>query len=168
MFCSKCGVQVPGEAKFCPVCGTPKPAAEAPQQPIAPPEQAWQSQPEQPFPQQGYPQQPYQQQPYAQQPYAQQPYPQQPYAQQPYPQQYQQQGYAYAPPPAEDVPNKGLNILSFFMPIVGFIIYATSHQQTPIKAKAALKMSIVGICVWVGFVILVSLLTVLPALALLP
>ena len=139
MFCGTCGNQMPDETKFCPACGTA--TAQAPEQP-------------------------YQQQPY-QQPYPQQPYPQQPYPQQPYPQQYQQ-GYAYAPPPVEDVPNKGLNVLSFFIPLIGFIIYATSHQQTPVKAKAALKMSIVGICVWVGFVILVSLLTVLPALALLP
>jgi len=144
MFCNKCGNQIPEGAQFCPVCGAPKAAPQPEAQPA-----------QQPWPQQPQAQQPYPQQPYPQQPYPQQPYPQQPYAQQPYP----QQAY-YAPPPVEDVPNKGLNILSFFMPLVGFIIYATSHQQTPIKAKAALKMSIIGVCLWVGFAILMGVLGV--------
>jgi len=145
MFCNKCGNQIPEDAMFCPVCGAPKAAPQPEAQP-------W---PQQPQAQQAWPQQPWPQQPQAQQPQAQQPYPQQPYAQQPY----QQQPY-YAPPPVEDVPNKGLNILSFFMPIVGFIVYATSHQQTPIKAKAALKMSIIGVCILVGFAILGGVLGV--------
>jgi len=142
MFCNRCGSQVPEEAKFCATCGAPAAAAQVPAQP-----------------EQAYQQQPYPQQPYPQQPYPQQPYPGQPYPQQPYPPQYQQP--YYAPPPVEDVPNTGLNVASFFIPLVGFIIYATSHQQTPIKAKAALKMSVIGICVWVGLVVLATLLPLL-------
>jgi len=58
----------------------------------------------------------------------------------------------------EDVPNTGMNVLSFFFPIIGFIIYATSYQQTPIKAKAMLKMAIIGVCVSVGIGILFGVL----------
>jgi len=89
--------------------------------------------------------------------------PQQVYPQQPYP---QQPVYYQAAPPEPDVPNKGLNIASFFFPIIGFIIYATSNAQTPLKAKAALKMSIIGLCVSVGAVILFSVLgVVIPLIA---
>jgi len=126
MFCGTCGNQMPDETKFCPACGTA--TAKAPEQP--------------------YQQQPYQQ-PYQQQPYGQQPYPQQPYQQQPY---YQ----APPPPPVPDVPSTGLNVASFFIPLVGIIIYATSHQQTPIKAKAALKWSIISMVFWVVFGIVVG------------
>jgi len=152
MFCNKCGNQIPEGAQFCAGCGTPAIAAEVP------------AQPEQAFAPPPYPPQ---QQPYLpQQPPYPPPYPGQPYPQQPYPPQYQQP--YYAPPPVEDVPNKGLNILSFFIPIVGFIIYATSHQQTPIKAKAALKMSIIGMCVGVGVGILFGVLGVMIPLMLMP
>ena len=81
------------------------------------------------------------------------PAPQQPYPGQPV--------YYQAPPPEPDVPNTGLNALSFFIPIVGFIVYATSNAQTPIKAKACLKMSIIGVCCWVGFSILAGVLSAL-------
>jgi len=122
---------MPDETKFCPACGTST-AVQAAQQP---------------YPEQPYPQQPYQQ-PYGQ---SQQPYPQQPYQQQPY---YQ----APPPAPAPDVPNTGLNILSFFFWIAGVIFYATSNQTTPIKAKAALKWSLIGLAFWVGFGILIGVL----------
>ncbi|MCL2299098.1 MAG: zinc ribbon domain-containing protein [Firmicutes bacterium] len=135
MFCNKCGNQIPEGVQFCAGCGAPTSAAEAP---------------------------PQAQQPFAQQPYP-PPYPQQPYPPQPYPPQYQQP--YYAPPPEPDVPNKGLNVLSFFIPLVGFILYATSHQNTPIKAKAALKMSIIGMCVGVGFGVLCGVLGVVIPLA---
>ncbi|MCL1952207.1 MAG: hypothetical protein FWF60_05200, partial [Oscillospiraceae bacterium] len=95
------------------------------------------------------------------------PYPQQPYPQQAYPPQYPQ-GYAYPPPPppppVEDVPNTGLNVLSFFVPIAGIIIYATSYQQTPVKAKAALKMAIISMCVAAGIAILATVLAVVAGL----
>ena len=124
MFCGTCGNQMPDEVKFCPNCGTAT-AAQAAGQP--------------------------QQQPY-QQPYPpQQPYPQQPYGQQPYQQPYQPQPYYQPPPPPPDIPSKGLNAASFFFPIVGFIVYGTSHAQTPLKAKAALKWALISIGFWVFF-----------------
>ena len=132
MFCNKCGNQLLEGAQFCNKCGASMaPAAEIPPQP--------------------YQQQPYPQQPYPPQQVPPQPYPGQPYQQQPY----------YTPPPVEDVPNTGMNVLSFFIPLVGFIMYATTHQQTPVKAKAMLKMAIIGLCVSVGVGILFGVLGVL-------
>jgi len=133
MFCGKCGNQVPDEVKFCPNCGTAA-ATQASEQP----------QQQQPYQQQPYPQQPYPQQPYQQQPYQQPPYGQQPYYQAP------------PPPPEPDVPSTGLNVASFFIPLIGIIIYATSHQQTPIKAKAALKWSLISVAFWIVFGIVVG------------
>lgn len=80
-----------------------------------------------------------------------------------YPPPYAQQGYyQQTPPPEPDVPNTGLNVASFFFPIVGFIIYATSHTQTPIKAKAALKMAIISTVLTVVFILLMSALAFVP------
>lgn len=47
----------------------------------------------------------------------------------------------------EDIPNGGLNILSFFIPIVGLILYCAMQSKTPRKAKQ------IGIFALVGFVI---------------
>ena len=102
-FCQNCGAQFSEGAKFCPSCGTPVQAVEAPapvQQEAVPvmaaapapePVQAAaptavmekESVPQQPEPQQPAPQQPAYQQPAYQQPVYQQPAPQQPTYQQP-------------------------------------------------------------------------------------
>jgi len=81
---------------------------------------------------------------------------QQPYGQQQYQQPYQPQPYYQPPPPPPDIPSKGLNALSFFIPLAGFIIYGTSRQQTPLKAKAALKWAIISIVSWFVFGIVVG------------
>lgn len=47
----------------------------------------------------------------------------------------------------EDIPNGGLNILSFFIPLVGLILFCTMHSKTPRKAKQ------IGIFALVGFII---------------
>ena len=106
-FCQNCGAQFSEGAKFCPSCGTPVQAVEAPapvQQEAVPvmaaapaPEPVQVATPaavmeKEPVPQQPAPQQPVYQQPEPQQPVYQQPAPQQPVYQQPVPQQpvYQQ------------------------------------------------------------------------------
>ena len=106
-FCQNCGAQFSEGAKFCPSCGTPVQAVEAPapvQQEAVPvmaaapaPEPVQVATPaavmeKEPVPQQPEPQQPAYQQPAPQQPVYQQPAPQQPVYQQPAPQQpvYQQ------------------------------------------------------------------------------
>lgn len=51
--------------------------------------------------------------------------------------------YPY-PPQVNDKKSTGLNIISFFIPLVGLIIYLTQKDQTPIKAKAAGKAALIG------------------------
>ena len=59
----------------------------------------------------------------------------------------------------EDIPNGGLNILSFFIPIVGLILYCTMYSKTPRKAKQ------IGIFALVGFVLNLVLVVVLSMLS---
>ena len=67
---------------------------------------------------------------------------QQPYQQAPYQQPYQQPYYQQ--PPVVDQKSTGLNILSFFIPLVGLILYLTMKDQTPIKAKGCGKAALIG------------------------
>lgn len=57
--------------------------------------------------------------------------------------QYQQPQYQ-GPPPVVDKKSTGLNIISFFIPLVGLILYLTQKDQTPIKAKACGKAALIG------------------------
>lgn len=59
-------------------------------------------------------------------------------------------GCSVAPSAEEDIPSKGLNILSFFIPLVGLILYCLSHDKTPNKAKEIGKWAIIGFAVGVG------------------
>lgn len=47
----------------------------------------------------------------------------------------------------DDVPSIGFNILSFFIPIVGLILYAAHYKETPKKANAMLTWAIVSMVV---------------------
>ena len=44
----------------------------------------------------------------------------------------------------EDIPNGGLNVLGFLIPIVGLIMYCVMHSQTPRKANQIGLFSLVG------------------------
>ena len=44
-----------------------------------------------------------------------------------------------------DEPNKGLNIISFLLPIVGAILYLVYHEKEPKKAAAAGKWALYGL-----------------------
>lgn len=75
--------------------------------------------------------------------------------------QYQQQPYSY-PPQVNDKKSTGLNILSFFIPLVGLILYLTQKDSTPIKAKACGKAALIGfICGIVLSIIYVIFIVVL-------
>ena len=52
----------------------------------------------------------------------------------------------------EDVPNGGLNVLSFFIPVVGLVLYCTMQSRTPRKAKQ------IGIFALAGFILNIILL----------
>ena len=47
----------------------------------------------------------------------------------------------------DDIPNSGLNLLSFFIPLVGLILYCTMQSKTPRKAKQ------IGVFALIGFII---------------
>ena len=51
----------------------------------------------------------------------------------------------------EDRPSIGLNILSFFIPLIGLILYFTMKKDTPNKAKSIIKWTIVSIMIYVVF-----------------
>ena len=128
-FCQNCGAQFSEGAKFCPSCGTPVQAVEAPapvQQEAVPvmaaapaPEPVQVATPaavmeKEPVPQQPEPQQPAYQQPAPQQPVYQQPAPQQPVYQQPAPQQSPYPQTIPGNPLTEEQAKKGLAILAYF------------------------------------------------------
>ena len=46
-----------------------------------------------------------------------------------------------------DVPSTGLNVLAFFFPIVGLILYLVYSDKAPMKAKAIGKWAIIGFVV---------------------
>ena len=43
-----------------------------------------------------------------------------------------------------DIPSTGLNALSFFIPIVGLILYIVYHDKAPNKAKEIGKWALIG------------------------
>ena len=48
-------------------------------------------------------------------------------------------------PKVNDEPNKGLNIISFLLPIVGAIMYFIYHEKEPKKAAAIGKWALYGL-----------------------
>ncbi len=139
MNCSHCNNFIPQGSAACPTCGAPV---------QAPAGNGYQQNMNQ---NNGY-QQPggYQQQPGGyQQPGYQQPYNQ---YQQPY-NQYQQPYGGYNANP--DVPSTGFNVLGFFFPIVGLILYLVWKDQTPNKAKAIGKSALISFIIGVVFYIIV-------------
>lgn len=52
---------------------------------------------------------------------------------------------SYTPVSSDDTPSVGLNILSFFIPLVGWIMYFSMKQKTPERAAACCQWA------WIGF-----------------
>lgn len=50
-----------------------------------------------------------------------------------------------APAAGKDEPNKGLNIISFLLPIVGAVMYLIYHEKEPKKAAAIGKWALYGL-----------------------
>lgn len=147
MNCYNCGNALNENAKFCDACGT------------AVNEENADIQQNGYFAQQSYeqPQQSYGQ-PYAQQGYAQQGY-NQPYNQPYFQQNYGQPGYNPNGYPAPnfydaDKPDTLINVLSFFIPILGLVMYFVEKDNKPKKAKAALKWALISWAVSAVFVVL--------------
>ncbi len=58
----------------------------------------------------------------------------------------------------EDEPSTGLNILSLFVPLAGWIMYFVFKNDTPIKAKSCAKWAWIGFGISVVFGIIEALL----------
>lgn len=58
----------------------------------------------------------------------------------------------------EDKPSGGLNALSFFFPLVGWIMYFVFRKETPTKAKSCSKWAWIGFAVSFFFSIILALL----------
>ena len=70
-----------------------------------------------------------------------------------------QNGVPYPQPMAPaDAPNTGFAVLGFFFPLIGLILFLMWKDQTPLKAKSAGKGALIGVIVWVGGSILVSII----------
>lgn len=57
-----------------------------------------------------------------------------------------------------DMPSTGYNVLSFFFPIVGLILFLVWKDEFPVKAKAIGKWAIIGFCVGIVFAILCTII----------
>lgn len=115
-FCKNCGNPLNDNSVFCSNCGAQITADNnAPQNEV---------------PQQNYPQDNMNYQPYP--------------VQNPY-----QQGYYGAQPPmqqpmVDDTPSTGLKVLSFFIPLVGLILFCVQNSDKPVSAKAYGKWALIG------------------------
>lgn len=47
----------------------------------------------------------------------------------------------------DDAPNTGFMVLSFFIPLVGLILYLMWHETSPLKAKSCGKGALIGVVV---------------------
>lgn len=48
-------------------------------------------------------------------------------------------------PPVEDRPDTAMNVISFFIPLVGLILFLVCHDRQPRKAKSAGKFALIGL-----------------------
>ncbi len=55
-----------------------------------------------------------------------------------------------------DVEEKLLNVLSFFVPLVGLIMYFLDRKEKPIKAKAMLKSALIGWVIWFALIFVLT------------
>lgn len=60
-----------------------------------------------------------------------------------------------------DASSFGYAVLGFFIPIAGLILYLVWREQTPFRAKSAGKGALVGVIVWVGLSVILTILSVL-------
>ncbi len=67
--------------------------------------------------------------------------------------------YPYAAEP--DVPVTGFKVLSFFVPIVGLILFFVKRETVPNSAKEYLKFGIIGFGVWFTLNMIIIMLAAL-------
>ena len=49
----------------------------------------------------------------------------------------------------QDAPNAGFAVLSFFLPVVGLILWLVWMNTSPLKAKSCGKGALIGVIAWV-------------------
>ena len=54
----------------------------------------------------------------------------------------------------DDTPSAGLKVLSFFIPLVGLILFVVQSKDTPISAKEYGKWALIGFCTGIAFSII--------------
>ena len=135
MLCPRCSHNVDDRYRLCDRCGAEMPPLTAqPQQDFQ--DETKTAAEQTPPPYYGY----YQQPPVT-------PPPSYGYGQQSYGQYgYSQYGYGnpYGYTNPDDKPDTALNVLSFFIPILGLVLYFIEKDTKPNKAKAALKWSLIS------------------------
>lgn len=57
-------------------------------------------------------------------------------------------------PNEADTPSTGLNLISFFFPLVGLILFCVFMDSKPVKAHAIGKWALIGFCVGIGLSVL--------------
>lgn len=57
----------------------------------------------------------------------------------------------------EDIPNVGLNILGFLIPLVGLVMYCVMHGNAPRKANQIGLFSLIGFCINLTLIFLMSM-----------
>ena len=62
-------------------------------------------------------------------------------------------------PMEPDVPSTGLNVLAFFFPLIGLILYLTEKDKTPIKANAIGKWALISVIVSVVLSIILVIIS---------
>jgi len=67
---------------------------------------------------------------------------------------YNSQSYNQNYNPENDLPSTGLNVLSFFFPIVGLILFLVLQEKTPLRARACGKFALIGFIIKIVFGIL--------------
>lgn len=66
----------------------------------------------------------------------------------------------YNAPAADDKKSVGLNVLSFFFPVIGLIIYLTTKKDKPVRAKSMGKSALGGFITWFVLSVILSILLV--------
>ena len=72
-----------------------------------------------------------------------------------YQQQNAQPNYNYV---EQDIPSTGLNVLAFFLPLVGLILYVVNVDSKPVMAKAIGKWALIGFIVGIVGSVLLSII----------
>ena len=72
-----------------------------------------------------------------------------------YQQQNAQPNYNYV---EQDIPSTGLNVLAFFLPLVGLILYLVYVDSTPRRAKDIGKWALIGFIVGIVGSVLLSII----------